>query len=69
MALNRTMRSLLRKGWTSQMVKNSYAQDRVYQLVTSLKTENTLRYTMDISQRWTDTPQGRPYWEHIRNGL
>lgn len=69
MALNRTMRGLLREEWTSQMVENSHAQDREHHLVTSLKSENTLRYTMDVSQRWADTPQGRPYWEDIRDSL
>jgi hypothetical protein len=69
MALNRTMRGLLRKEWTSQMVRNSHAQERGRHLVASLNDENTLRYTVDVSQRWVDTPQGRPYWERIRDSL
>lgn len=69
MTLNSTMRGLLGKEWTSQMVINSHVQGRARNLMGCIEYENTLRYTVDVSQRWSDTPQGRPYWERIRNRL
>lgn len=69
MALNDTMRSLLGKEWTTMMVANSYKQGRNGYLRSSLQSNESVRYIMDYSQCWAETPQGRLFWVRIANDL
>ena len=69
MALNGTMRGLLRKEWTTMMVANSHEQGKVDNLRHRLQRGDSLRSVMDYAQCWAETPQDRPYWVHIANYL
>lgn len=69
MALNDTMRGLLRKEWTTMMVANSHKQGKLDTLQRRLRLNDSIRVVMDYSQLWEDTPQGRRYWVSISNDL
>lgn len=69
MALNRTMRSLLKKQWTTSMTANSVHQNKKARLRASIKAGNSPSYIIDICQLWSDTPQGHEYWKRIKDGL
>lgn len=69
MALNRTMRSLLKKQWTTSMTENNARQHKKARLRESIKAGDSPSYIMDICQLWSDTPQGHEYWRRIKEGL
>ena len=69
MALNRTIRGLLEKQWTTEMVENSHRQGRVHYLESYLQSNDRIRLVMDYAQHWAETPQGRHYWGSIANDL
>ena len=67
MALNRTIKGLLVKQWTSMMVENSYRQGRDSHLHQAIRSNDSIRYVMDASQIWSETPQDHRYWADIAN--
>lgn len=69
MALNRTIKSLLVKQWTSMMVENSHSQGREGDLVRAICANESARWVMDFSQMWRNTPQDHMYWSDIANNL
>lgn len=70
MALNRTIKGLLVKQWTSMMIENSYRQGKEHRLYECLSDGGyTIRAVMDVSQIWSETPQDHEYWSDIANSL
>lgn len=69
MALNSTMKGLLVKPWASMMVENSYRQERDNRLHRAIQDDYSIRYVIDTSQVWADTPQHHRYWSGIVNRL
>ena len=69
MALKGSIRSLLNIQWTSMMVENSRKQERISHLQDHLIDNASVGRIVDYSQVWHNTPQGRPYWKRISNGL
>ena len=65
MALNDSMRGLLGKEWTTMMVANNHKQGRNDYLRSHLQSNESVRWIMDYSQRWSDTPQGHTFWARI----
>lgn len=68
--MNINVRILCEKSWCSMMVENSRYQGRMRNLHGNLShTCDNVRMVMDVSQRWSDTPQGHDYWIDIAQSL
>ena len=70
MTMKEKMRSFQGYGWTSQMVENSRQQGRIGRLHDNITDGcESIRYIMDVSQCWANTPQDHSCWSRTAGHL
>lgn len=70
MAMKENVRRFQDYGWTSQMVENSRQQQKIEEIHSNLTNRYvSIRYIMDVSQCWCNTPQDHTYWSRIAGRL
>lgn len=70
MTTKEKMRRFQAYKWSSQMVANARQQRKMKSIHDGIATNGvSIRYIMDVSQLWSDTPQDHEYWSRIADSL